>query len=198
MDFLNIDLNEVIIKDPIFNKKNNSFFSEIESSLKGDDCQISFNSQSMKVSKLTRENGHDFVTLEFLDNFPEFFKFIYELDEHIYRCVLTNGEHWFGNKPKPDTIQQLFKRSIILQNDLRSNPSMQFEVLEECELLDSEKDPIKFENLELNNEVKCKLTIKGLEFFENKFYLSFSLEQIVVENDVCQQTEYLFTNSESD
>lgn len=198
MNFLNINLDDLIINDPIFNNKNESFYSEIFLSSKSQNSVVNFISQAMKITKIEIINGQKFITLEFLNNHPQFYEFVHKLEDKAFDIIFQNGENWFGNKPKYETLNQLFDRKIVVQQDLRSNPTMIFEITDDTMLYDQDHDEIDFNQLELNNEIICQILIKGVFFLNNKFYLDYSIQELKIKNTLSQLTEYLFSNSENE
>jgi hypothetical protein len=186
MKYTKINIQNIIIHDPVMHKK--TFMSTLGLN---DDNDITFMTDTMKIVSV---DGRKLI-LEFLPNYPQFFKFIYDVDMTILETIVDNGQKWFGKIPKYDTIDRLFQRSIIPQTSLLTYPTMQFVVPDGCVIRDINGDNIKLSELEENNEVSCVLTIKHIIFLENKFYLDFEINEINVENYVAQQTECMFSES---
>jgi hypothetical protein len=93
-------------------------------------------------------------------------------------------------------LVQLFKKTIIPQPSLKINPTLEIELSDNCNIVDSDGDSISFEQLELNNEIICNISINGIIFFANRFFIDYLIDGIFVKNSVCQQTEYLFSDSD--
>ena len=204
MKYSQVNINDVIIEDPIYNKKKSLFYSEIKltnsnsmnnssnNSMSDSLIDFIFETDKMKIKSI--ENNK--LTVEFLDNHPKFYKFIFNFDRFIFKSIIDNGESWFGNKPNYNTIDRLFKRSIIQQESLTCNPTMEFHLEDECVIRDLNGDKTKLSELNENNEISCKVNIKQIFFLENQFYLDYIIEEIIVENYICQQTECLFSESD--
>jgi len=191
MKFDQIHIPDIVINDPILNKDYNAFQSLVELIIEDNTSNVIFETCKMKLKSI----DNDKLTLEFLANHPDFFKFIYNLDQFVLEIMMDNGESWFGKKPKYDTVDRLFKRSIIPQSSLDSYPTMEFNINDKCNITDINGDKLNISELEENNEVICTVVISQIVFLENKFYLDFRVEDIKVENYVCQQTECLFSDS---
>jgi len=186
-----------MIDDPIYNKKNDSFQSSINLIKSNSIIDFIFETDKMKIRSVDNDqNQNTVLTLEFLDNYPNFYRFIYELDCSILDKVIENGEEWFGNKPNYDTMNRLFKKSIIQQSSLTVNPTMEFILDDDCIIKDIDGSKIKASDLEELNEISCKINLMKIVFFENQFFLDYQVEEVIVENYVCQQTECLFSDSD--
>ena len=195
MKYTKIKINDIIVDDPILNKKDRSFKSLIGLSINkelSDVEDFTFEMAPMKVKKINNNK----IELEFMVNHPNFYKFIYDVDRYIFDIIMENGEEWFGKPPKYETLDRLFQRSIKQQETLTSYPTMGFDISDICIIKDINGDNIKITEIEENNEVLCTVTIKQIIFRENRFYLDFRLEEINIVNYVCQQTECLFSESE--
>jgi hypothetical protein len=205
MIYSKIDIFDTIIEDPIYNKKNNSFCSNLNLAINkcsNDDNgnketilqDFVFTSDRMKVVKISS----DHISLEFQDNFPEFYKFIYDLDTFVLEFIFDNGKRWFGKAPKHDTLNTLFQRTIVPQDELKNNPTLELDIDSSCIIEDINSDEIDTDNLDINNEVTCIFNVNKIVFLENKFYLDMRVDKISLNNYVCQQTEYMFADSDSD
>lgn len=192
MKFSKVHIPNIVINDPIFNKDDNAFYSLVELIIGDNTTSITFETDKMKIKSIERIK----LTLEFIINHPEFFKFMYGLDQYVLEAMVDNGKAWFGKAPNYDTIDRLFKRSIIPQTSLVSYPMMEFLLDDTCTIRDINGSILDIQELDENNEVTCKISIRQVVFLENKFYLDFKVEDIKVENYVCQQTECLFSDTE--
>ncbi len=205
MKYTNINIHDLIIDDPIYNKKNNSFSSNLSLIISRDDGNhvmqdFVFQTDKMRVNEINSSLPNDKhigeIILEFQNNYPDFYKFIYGFDLFVLENVFNNGSRWFGNNPKFDTLDQLFERTIVPQEELDKNPTLNLLVDGNCTIEDKNGDRIVFSDLKIENEVSCILNIEKIVFLENKFYLDVKIDKIIVEDYVCQQTEYLFQDSE--
>lgn len=186
-----VNISDVVINDPIFNEIDKSFHSLVELIVDDDATSVTFETNRMKIKSIKKSR----LVLEFIMNHPDFFKFMYNLDQFVLETIVDNGKAWFGgNKTSNyDTLDRLFKRSIIPQSSLTSLPTMEFMVDDLCAIRDINGDTIDITELGENNEVRCTVTIRQIVFLENKFYLDFRVREIKIENYVCQQTECLFS-----
>lgn len=192
MKYTKIRTDDIVVEDPIFNKKDGAFRSILGLEANNDVDDLTFEMGRMKVTSVS--DGK--LTLEFLANYPNFYKFMYDLDRLILETIVDNSKEWFGKPAKYETVDRLFQRSIIPQPTLTNYPTMEFSIPDSCIIKDVNDDDVTLSELEENNEVLCIVNVKQIVFLQNRFYLDFRMEEIHVVNYVCQQTECLFSESD--
>lgn len=192
MKYTKVRTDDIVVEDPIFNKKDGAFRSILGLEINNEIDDFTFEMGRMKVKSVN--NGK--LTLEFLINYPNFYKFIYDLDRLILETIVDNSKEWFGKESKYETVDRLFQRSCVLQSSLTNYPTMEFSIPDACLIKDVNDDDITLSELEENNEVQCIVNVKQIIFLQNRFYLDFRMEEIHVVNYVCQQTECLFSESD--
>jgi hypothetical protein len=170
---MELDLNKIIIQDPIYNKKNKSFVSLIENGI--------FESNKIRIIDITNST----LTLKFVNH-------INDIDEFIISESLKNGKQWFGSDNlKYNTLKDLYNESIINNNMMINN--IDINAIE-----DINGDELNIDNLNINNEISCVFNIKEIVFLEDKFYLNLIINKMIVNNYAYYESEYLFVNSESE
>ncbi len=196
MIYSEINLSNSIIQDLIFNNSERCFESKVK--LIKDDGLTNLVFQSSKLRLLGIDPEKKIIEVEFLDEYPKFYKFILNVDGTILRNIFNNSKDLFGEKSSYETLQNLFQRSIILPKNLKYNPTMILNISKNCKIIDRSGEVVDISDLKENNEIVCNIKVKQVKFRESEFRIDYRINCIKIENYVCCVTEYLFSDEEED
>jgi hypothetical protein len=189
--YTEVVFDDIIFGNPIYNEITRNYNSL---------TNIAFLASGMKLLTIEKIGDIDYTELEFIDNNLSFYNFIYNLDDYILEYIILHGKKWWGQQPSIDHISELFEKSIKNpippDNNINRFPSMKFQISETCKIFGLNSKLIGINELLKNNEVVCKIMIDSIVFYENRFNLNFTVNEIRVVSPLCQYKECLFSDSE--
>lgn len=200
LKYTELDISKIIIDELIYNDELNQYESYVLYFNNSELKKLIFQSSYLKLVNITKnlENNTKTITVEFLKNHPNFYKFIYNLDNHIFENVFDNSENIIGQKGDRNVFKNLFIKSINLQDTLFSNPTMTLNIDNDCNFYDKDKQKINFDDLKIGNEILCLIKIDRIIFEKNRFYVNYLVNNIYIENYICNTDEYLFIEESDD
>lgn len=195
-NYTDINLNSIIFNDPIYNKNDDIFESNIKYSNGDSSDDFTINTARLRIVKIKKYGDVTKLVVEFLLSEPKFYEVIKNIDEYTINKVVENSERWFGNKSKYETIENLFKNTIELPNKLHNFPVMAIYLLNDCKIYNKVGDLVNINQLKENNEITTELQLKNIEFHVHKYNLDYICSKINIINYFCQVSHYLFTDSD--
>lgn len=181
--------NEISVSDfnllsPIFNNTKNIFISNLHNS-----DQNTINIKGINFKLL--EYSNNMLNLEFLHMNNDLYLLVLNLDKIIKEQIISKGTIWFGNNLNNDTINNLYKSSIISPLKIPALPFMKFNVSEDCKITNKRKK-ISLSDLKKGMEVEIQFSIEGVYFNKSKCYLNYTVYQLKIINELCQTIDSLF------
>jgi hypothetical protein len=162
--FKKINVNEYQMGDLEFIEDENVYISEIG--------RIEVESDLLKIFKV----GDDNITFEFGEYSNEFYKFIINLEDGIKELIINNGERLFGGEVD---LENLFRKSIMLPNDLSRGPTINFKLSHDIEIYDRSLNKINTDKLKNNiTNVIVKFHIERIQFYKSKCNILYIVDEI--------------------
>lgn len=195
MQFCNyneINLHIFHLDIPYFDFDNNVFISKLFDN--NDNHSMNIKSDSLRLLNLK----DDTLQMEFLYSSNNFYNFINNLDMQSKNEIIKNGFEWFGNSLNIDTIDNLFKQSVILPTKIPGLPTINFKCDDLCKITSNKKKKLSKNDLKPNMEIELCFVVDGIHFYKNKCHLIYNVKQIKILNDICQSFESLFKTNEDD
>mgnify|MGYP001488336931 CR=1 FL=1 len=198
-----INLNLFDLNVPIFNSNYNIFISKILNNniqkIDNNDIVNDINNTiNIKSDSLRLLNFKDDVLqTEFLYSSNDFYKFINSLDVQFKNEIIKKGTEWFGNNLNSDTVNNIFKQSVILPDKLPGLPTVNFKWDDTCKISSNKKKKLSKNDLKQNMEIELDFIVEGIYFYKNRCHLVFNVKHIKILNDVCQSFESLFEDNDN-
>lgn len=189
----NITLYKVTLDRPVFNKKEDAFVSQININDRGGQLLLS---PSMRFLDVIDMGNILLVEAEFLPGGSGLYRLVHDLDEQVRDEILRNGEDLLGKKFNPNSVENLFRRTLSVPDDIPALPKMCFIVKKRgnglmCKVRERGRGSADIFNLKQGNEVEIKFTIDGVHFFKNRWCIMYVANEIKVVNYQCQTLKCL-------
>jgi hypothetical protein len=199
MEFATIDLYTFHLKNPVFDITSDIFKSIFQDNNETN-CKI--RTSSLKLNNIVSSDSHSVLELEFLTSGNDFYKFIQNLDAYIKNDIINNGMQLIGKEVNPETIDNLFKKSIKLPETIPSLPYINCYVSKNnntigCKVINKNGRKISHNNIKTDIEIELCLHPE-LELHKNKCHLSFIADEIKIINNVCPSLEDLLKQNNDD
>lgn len=176
ISYEDIDLNLMRLNDLELEliENNKTFVSKIKYNGQNFDMKTSL----LKLVDIKKENDICMIEVEFLSKFSDFYELIYDIDDFVLNQILSKSNKWFGaEKMNPETIENLFKRTLQLPNKLSRNPTMKLIVDKKIDV----KDGIK------NSEIRLILNLDKIIFYPNMYLLNYNVIELEIVDDSCEK-----------
>jgi len=195
----NITLYKVNLDQPIYDKKEDVYISQIYINERKGQLLLS---PSMRFLNVVDRGNTIYVEVEFLLGGSGFYRLVHDLDEHIKEEIYKNSEIWLGKQFNHNSIDNLFNRSLSVPNDIPALPIMSFIIKKRgssimCKVKERGRGSADIFNLKQNNEVEIKFTIDGVYFLKNKWFIMYAAHEIKVINYNCQTLKCLIDDDDS-
>jgi hypothetical protein len=161
------------------------------------------------ISKFLDENhGHAYIksanlrlinisgnilTAEFLYSSQDFYDFIKALDIYLKSQLIEKGPIWFGDRFDTDKVNNLYRPSILLPDNLPGLPVLQFKLVDNYTIVGKDNNRYDLDDLKVDMEIKLHFCIDGIEFHKNMCNASFSVYQVNIMKNYCQTVGNLFS-----
>lgn len=189
MNIVDLHLNSLILKEPIYNSSTDMYISDITF----DSKRINFKTPRLRVIDLYDSQ----LEIQFTLNCSDFYEKIYNIDDYIIDQLVTYGQQWFGTPVKHRTIENLFRRTTIIRKNLKDLPKMIFQVSNTCNFIGRDGRNVHLDTIVKNNEVELIIELESVNFYPNMYWLVYKVVELQVTNYCCDSANYLFTNTES-
>lgn len=172
-----INLYSLSFDDPTFDSITDTFVSKvsyIKKSKSKSKSKVKFQSGELFFlgTSTSTSNNNTEIEAEFSNNTSDFYDTMCSLDNCVTDWVFKNGKEWLGSNLNADTVDSLYKKTVLLPTDLKSNPRIILEIDQKNDLLKTVK------KLDYNSCFSGVLCIEGLRFHKNKFVLMLKVKSI--------------------
>ena len=186
VDFNNIEFNDLVYFDDTFVSR--IFYNKSE--------KLIFYTYDVKLNQINKILDRYILELEFLSESQEFYEFMNDMDNNIISKVVDEGESIFGQKPKHDTVENLFKRSIYLPKEIKNNPTFNVILSQNFKIYDKNNEQININELKEGYRIKLKLNLVNITFKPNMYHLIYVCEEIKIVEYSSLNNNYFYDNLE--
>ena len=200
-NYQEIDFNNILIGKKKFNNTYN--YMDIRYNNKINKTPLLIKTPILKVNEInTNIIRGRYIESNIIDN--DFLKFLNNLDNYFINKIVDKSTSIFNEKKDLSYIKEIFKRSIIFDNNKFIS---RFNLIENNNdkntlLFNEKKESIKLEDLEKSNcAVKMILNINSLKYINDEIVILYLIEIVQInERHIIQKyintCETLFENSE--
>lgn len=195
------------IEHPRFDSKNKCFISSLKYNLSKNAAPERFFLQTprMKIVDISTSDDQVVIICEFPTKHPKFYDVIYGLDETVIETLLKKGKKWFAQKKTPDkvTLEEVYSSSILPPESLASKPRIRFKIpiidgSIQCLTFDKHEKKVPFGNVRIGGQVVGLLGLDSLYYYEEKWYLDWTVFQLKWCPKTKVETKYLFEDDSDD
>lgn len=202
--YTDINLNDIIITKPQINNKDNNYFSYIK--YKNKNRKFILQTPKLKIASdviFNKKNNIYYYKCEFTDKHPEFYKIMYDIDKYILKNIVHNSESWFGSLFDEYMMNELYKSNITSPNELGNMPFLDFkiEVINNninCKICNKYGNLITVTELIKDREMVAIMELNKIYFYEDKFNINWSINQIKLPNFPYDDNKYMFLMGDTD
>lgn len=132
--------------------------------------------------KLNKINTN-FLEVEFLPSSHTFYRFMYDLDNHLISLFTDNSEQLIGNDISKEKMKHIYESTIRIPKKIPRLPRLIIRIGPKCIALNTKDEEVDILNLCKNSQVTLVLHFDKVEFHSYKTCLIYTVALIKVEND---------------
>lgn len=182
-----VKLSDYTLSEPEFDSVNNIFASKL---LDSKNKVPRIKSGNMRL--VSRQDKQ--IKVEFLHTADEYYQYIKNLDSFIKTEAEKHLSNILGNINK-DTLDNLFRSSILLPEKLPSLPTMVFNLNDNCKFTGLRKRKVSLDDFKDNTNIEVHFVINGINYFKNKCEIIYDVLQLKLVEASCETIENLINKN---
>jgi len=184
-----VKLYDYTLSEPEFDSANNIFTSKL---LDNKNKELRIKSGNMRL--VSRQDKQ--IRVEFLHTADEYYQYIKNLDSLLKGEAEKHLSNILGNINK-DTLDNMFRSSILLPEKLPSLPVMVFQLNDNCKFTGLKRRKATLEDFKENSNIEVHFVVHGINYFKNKCEIIYDVLQLKLVEASCETIESLINkNSE--
>lgn len=173
--------------EPEFDSTNNIFASKLQDN-KNKELKI----KSGNMRFLSKQDNY--IKVEFLHTSNEYYQYIKSLDTFLKSEAEKHLTSMLGNVNK-ETLDNLFRSSIIVPDKLPALPMMMFKLNENCKFSGLKRRKLSIDDFKENANVEIHYVVHGINYFKNKCEIVYDVLQLKLVEATTETLEELINKT---
>lgn len=183
-----INLYDYKLSEPNFDTINSIFTSKF---LDTKDKELKLKSGNMRLVS-TQDK---IIKAEFLHTSDEYYQYIKNIDSYLKSEAEKHLSNILGNINK-ETLDNLFKSSILLPEKIPALPTMIFRLNDNCKFIGQKRRKITLEEFKENSNIEVHFVIHGINYYKNKCEIIYDVLQLKLIDTTCETIENLINKTQ--
>ena len=135
-----------------------------------------------------------YIKAEFLHTTNDYYQYIKNIDSHLKGEAEKHLLNILGNINK-DTLDNMFRSSILLPEKIPSLPTMLFKLNDDCKFAGLKRRKATIDDFKEDSNIEVHFIIHGINYFKNRCEIVYDVLQLKLIETSCETIETLINKT---